>query len=225
MKEGLLATKSIWNEIFEKERPRSDIQEDMPKIVNRFKKHGVERILDLGSGAGRHTVYLAEQGFVVYGIDISEEGVKATERRLKERGLNAIMTVGSIYERLPYEDSFFDAVVCIQAINHAEINPIRATIVEIERILKPGGVIFLTTRKKVSKKKRHAFTTIAPNTYMPLEGKEKGLVHYSFTKKSLMDAFASFKASVWFDSRHDYYCLFGELREQGQLQPPPRYEC
>jgi len=78
-------------------------QEDMPRIVKLFKKKGVKRILDLGCGSGRHTVYLAKQGFEVYGIDIVPKEIKMTRDWLKKKKLKANLAIGSIYERLPHK--------------------------------------------------------------------------------------------------------------------------
>lgn len=205
--------KKTWDKIFEEEKILPPIQEDIPKIADIFKENGAKKVLDLACGSGKHTVYLAEQGFAVYGIDISEEGIKKAKQWLKKKNLCADLVVGSIYKRLPYEDNFFDAVICIQSINHARIETIRRAIKEIERILKPKGFIFITTRKKVPKKQRLPFEDIAPHTYIPLEGREKGLVHYLFTKESLRKEFKSFKIDVWVDSRNDYYCLLGKLKD------------
>jgi len=211
--------KKTWDKIFREEEVISQPQEDMPKITKTFKEHGVKKVLDLGCGSGKHTVYLADQGFEVYGIDISTEGLKKTRERLKERGLRAILTFGSIYKRLPYPDNFFNAIICIRTINHARIESIRRAIKEIKRILKPEGFLFVTTRRKREKEKRLLFKVIAPHTYIPLEGREKGIVHYLFTKKSLQEAFRSFKTEIWLDETKDYYCLLGTLKEPKEKSP------
>ena len=54
------------------------------------------RALDLGCGTGVHTIFLAENGFTVMGVDISPIGVDTTRRRLVEAGLTADLAVASI---------------------------------------------------------------------------------------------------------------------------------
>jgi len=101
-----------WNEGFKKYgRIFLKPQEDVIKIDILFKKHGVKRVLDLGCGSGRHVVYLVKCGFDVYGIDIAEAGIKLTKEWLTEEKLKANLKVGNIYEKLPYKDNFFDAVL------------------------------------------------------------------------------------------------------------------
>ncbi|MBW2992999.1 class I SAM-dependent methyltransferase, partial [Candidatus Woesearchaeota archaeon] len=119
-------------------------QEDMSKIIRLLRKEGVKRVLDLGCGTGRHTVMLAEAGFDVYGTDISKEGLNLTRKWLKESNLKAKLKQSSCYKKFPFKNKFFDAIISIQVIHHAKIKTIRYCISEIERVLKPGGMIFIT---------------------------------------------------------------------------------
>lgn len=70
-----------WDEVFRKHgkfflKP----QEDMADIVRIFRQQKVKTVLDLGCGSGRHTVYLAQRGFRVFGIDVSPTGIALTKR-------------------------------------------------------------------------------------------------------------------------------------------------
>jgi ubiquinone/menaquinone biosynthesis C-methylase UbiE len=208
-----------WNKIF-RQYGRSYIssQKNMPKIAEFFRKNDVKRVLDLGCGTGRHMLYLARRGFEVYGIDVAKEGIKIARQCLKDSKIRANLKVGSIYEKLPYQDNFFDAVISIRVIHHAGIKDIKKLIREIKRILKPKGLIFVTVRKKISQKSRLKFKAIAPRTYVPMEGDEKGVIHYLFNKELLMKEFQDFKIhDFWIDlgsqSWERYYCLLGELKK------------
>ena len=187
--------------------------EDIPKIVKLFKKHNIKRVLDLGCGSGRHTVYLIKRNFDVYGIDISEAGIRIAKDWLKKKGLKANFKTGSIYKRLPYKENFFDAVISVQTIHHARIKNIRKVIKEIERVLKPNGFIFITVAASIPRRvKRWKHKIIEPHTTIPVEGREKGLIHYFFNKELLRKEFKNFKISdIWVDSG-DHYCFLGELK-------------
>ncbi|MBI4119864.1 MAG: class I SAM-dependent methyltransferase, partial [Parcubacteria group bacterium] len=142
-----------WDKIFKKHgKVFLSIQEDIPMVAREFKKNGVKHVLDLGSGSGRHIVYLAKQGFDMYGFDISESGIKISKDWLKKEGFHARFKTGSIYKKLPYQDNFFDAVISTNTIHHEKVKNIRKTILEIKRILKPGGLIFITVRKRKLRK-------------------------------------------------------------------------
>lgn len=210
--------KKAWDEIYKVEKNLPPVQEEMQKIVNLFRKRNVKKVLDLACGSGRHSLYLAEQGLEVYGIDLSEEGIKTANYRLSMKGLRASLVVGSIYKRLPYENNFFDAVICTRSIHHAKIEAIRKAIEEIERVLKPKGLFFCTVRKKkISQIRTSLSKKIAPRTHFPLEGREKGVVHYLFNKRLIRKEFKNFRIhDLWVDSRDAYYCFLGELRENPQ---------
>ena len=142
-----------WNRIF-KEQGKVFLkpQEDIPRIMRLFKKKGVKKILDLGCGSGRHTVYLAKHGFEVYGIDIALKGIKITKSWLKKEKSKANLKVGNVYKKLPYPNNFFDALISTQTLHHNKINNIRKLIKEIERVLRANGLIFITVSRKGSKK-------------------------------------------------------------------------
>jgi len=206
-----------WNNIFKKDgKVFTEPQEDIPKIVKLFKRKDVKKVLDLGSGSGRHIIYLTRKGFEVYGFDIASKGIKITKDWLKEEKLKADLKIGDIYKKLPYKDNFFDAVISIQVIHHSKIKNIRKIIKEIERVLKPGGLVFVTVAKKKNYY-RHEVTKdkkIAPRTHLPLDGKEAGLIHYLYTKELLRKDFNDFEIyKIWIDSGN-HYCLLGELKSK-----------
>lgn len=199
-----------WNRIF-KEQGKVFLkpQEDIPRIVRLFKKKGVKKILDLGCGSGRHTVYLAKHGFEVYGIDIALKGIKITKDWLKKEKSKANLKVGNVYKKLPYPNNFFDALISTQTLHHNTINNIRKLIKEIGRVLRVNGLIFITVSRKGSKKeipkeKMWKMKFIAPRTFVPLSHDEKGLIHYWFNKKLLRKEFNNFKIyDIWVDSKKD----------------------
>jgi ubiquinone/menaquinone biosynthesis C-methylase UbiE len=209
-----------WNRIF-KEQGKVFLkpQEDIPRIVKLFKKKDVKKILDLGCGSGRHTVYLAKHGFEVYGIDIALKGIKITKDWLKKEKSKANLKVGNVYKKLPYPNNFFDALISTQTLHHNTINNIRKLIKEIERVLKDDGLIFITVSRKGSKKeipkeKMWKMKFIAPRTFVPLSHDEKGLIHYWFNKKLLRKEFNNFKIyDIWVDSKKRHYCLLAELKK------------
>jgi len=213
-------SKKIWNSIYkETERVETTLRvdEDIPRIAKLFKEHGVKRVLDLGCGAGRHLIYLASKNFDVYGLDISSEAVKKAKQRLTKMKIKADLKVGSMFTKFPYSSNFFDAVISITTLHHGRIEQITKAISEIERVLKPSGLIFITVPKKRSKKeipKERLFGIkfIAPRTYIILGGEEKGIVHYQFNKNLLRKAFKNFKIyNIWVDEGS--YRLLGELRK------------
>jgi len=209
-----------WDKIFKwRGKVFTKPQEDLPRIVKLFKKKGVKKVLDLGCGSGRHTVYLAKHGFKVYGIDIASQGIKITKSWLNKEKLRADLKFGNVYKKLPYQNNFFDALISTQTMHHGRINNIRKLVKEIERILKPKGLIFVTVSKRkpvkeIPKEKMWKIKFIAPRTYLPLSHDEKGLIHYWFNKKLLRKEFKNFKIyDIWVESKGGHYGLLAELKK------------
>jgi len=199
-------TTNAWNEIFKQQgRVFTDPHEDMPSIVQSLKNRGANTILDLGSGTGRHIVYLAQRGFSVFGLDSSPEGIEVTRQWLAEEGLEVDLQLQSMTDRLPYEDNFFDAVISIQVIHHADTAAIRSIVQEITRVLKKGGFLFVTVPKL--KNQGESFEQIEPRTFIPLDGPEKGLPHHYFTADELQEVFGDFDVIDIHLDTVNHYCM------------------
>lgn len=189
----------------------------MPTLTILFTQKGVRRVLDLGCGTGRHLLYLSQQGFDMSGLDSSVEGLRIAEELLAEKRLQADLTVASMFDKLPYVDSYFDAVICCRTLNHGTIRQIRYTISEMKRLLKRHGIIFIEVRKpslpfRTGQKLGWA-DEIAPRTrvYRGGSGMDNG-IHYQFNKAILFREFSDFrKLKFWVDKQR-YYCLLGSVK-------------
>lgn len=200
-----------WEKIF-KEKGKFFLKPDksISEVVRLFKRRKVERILDLGSGSGRHVVYLAKKGFDVYGLDPSKTGIAITKRWLKKEHLDANLNCAIPDKRLPYKNAFFDAVITTYALHHNYPKRIKGAIKEIERVLKSDGVLFFIVPgwkldAKDRKTERWKMKKIAPGTYIPLTGKEKGLVHFFFNKKTIRSFFHNFNIEKLSYVKTHYY--------------------
>jgi cyclopropane fatty-acyl-phospholipid synthase-like methyltransferase len=182
---------NVWEEIFKKEGSLfKGPHPEIAQIAQLFKTNGIKRVLDIGSGQGRHIVYLASRGFDVYGLDISSTGLAYCLQALCKKGLSAHVTLHDMIT-LPYDDEYFDAVISIQVIHHNKISNIIKTIEEITRVLRNRGIIWITvpvSKDKIGSK----FKEIEPQTFIPLNGREKGLPHHYFTKEELTNLFPRF---------------------------------
>ena len=148
-------------------------------------------MLDVGSGSGRHLVFFASQGFEAHGIDNSPEAVTQAVSWLKDEGLSAEVRLHDIATPFPYPDEYFDAVVSVQVIHHALIRTIRAIADEMDRVSKPGALLFVTAPGV--KNQAREFQEVEPKTLLPLDGPEKGLPHHFFTQAELSLLFPRFR--------------------------------
>ncbi len=196
----------IWEKIFQQYgKVFTDPHWDMPQVVKELQDIKANKVLDLGSGTGRHVIYLARNGFSVYGLDNSQEGINTTKQWLKTKKLTAKLILQEMTKKLPWENNFFDAIISVQVIHHANIATITKIIAELERVLKKGGFIFITVPKL--KNQAMKYKKIEQNTYVPLDGWEKGLPHHYFTKEELEDFFFNFNIVDIHLDRINHYCL------------------
>lgn len=188
--------KTAWDKIYKDKGRFFEIPHpDIDKFIKLLNKQKGKKVLDFGSGTGRHVVCLAQNGFEVVGIDISKTGIKMTNKWLVDEKLKAKLIVRDISKPIPYTDSYFDGVISTQVIHHGEKQVVINTINEITRVVKPGGIIFITVPiyKGYSKEKvGWKMKKIDERTFVPLDGQEKGLVHYFFNEEEFKKSFSGF---------------------------------
>lgn len=105
------------------------------------------RCLDLGCGAARNALPLAQMGFRVVATDLSQPMLDAARARvLAAGGAVSIEFVHAPMTPLPFEDGAFDLVVAHGIWNLARSgSEFRAAVAEAARVAKPGAALFLFT--------------------------------------------------------------------------------
>lgn len=102
-------------------------------------------LLDIACGSGGPTLRIAAlAGCRVHGIDIHAQGIEAARARAAAQRLDARAQFDRIDagKALPLEDDSFDAVICIDAVNHL---PDRVQVLhDWARVLRPGGSLVFT---------------------------------------------------------------------------------
>jgi 2-polyprenyl-3-methyl-5-hydroxy-6-metoxy-1,4-benzoquinol methylase len=102
-------------------------------------------LLDVACGAGGPALRVAAAtGCSVVGIDVHEQAVETANTLAAQRGLaeRALFRTTDATKRLPFSGASFDAITCIDAINHLPDRP--RVIAEWTRVLKPGGKMLFT---------------------------------------------------------------------------------
>jgi len=95
------------------------------------------RVLEVGFGSGLLFPSLKERFDEIHGIDLNADAseIQAVFDRL---GIAAYLKKGDILD-LPYEDRFFDAVLCVSVLEHLQPDSLPRAMAEIKRVLKPSG--------------------------------------------------------------------------------------
>ena len=166
-----------WNELFTLDEFRwKNPHEQVVALVPLLRERGARRVLDLGCGAGRHTVYLAREGFEVCAMDIAENGLAHTREWLAREKLAAELKQGDIAQ-IPYPDESFDAVISIYVIYHEKFAGMQQVVTEIHRVLKRGGVALVSLQSKRGWRYGQG-KAIEPDTFVPDVGGDAGMPHH-----------------------------------------------
>lgn len=110
--EVLKSIKNYWNwraEEYDQTPGHSGFEEEWRKFMKK-NLNSENRILDVGTGTGFLALLLAEMGYEVVGIDISEEMLKVAKKKAEEKGLKVKFLTGNA-ENLDFKENEFDAVV------------------------------------------------------------------------------------------------------------------
>ena len=99
--------------------------------------------MDLGCGRGGAGLWVAaETGARLTGIDIAESALEAARARAAAMGMDADFRLGS-FEATGLDDAGADAVMSVDALLFTPDKA--AALVELRRVLRPGGRLVLTT--------------------------------------------------------------------------------
>jgi SAM-dependent methyltransferase len=109
----------------------------LARLFTSYLKSGM-KFLDLGCNDGVICEYFAKRGLNVTGMDISKRALDFA----RQRGIENLI-VGDCENPLPFASSQFDAVFWGDNVEHL-FSPLN-TLKEIHRVLKPEGVLILST--------------------------------------------------------------------------------
>lgn len=107
------------------------------ELLGEFEAYrNTSKLLDIGCGYGFFLETAKQNNWDVTGVEITDDAVKACT----SKGLR--MHHGTL-ETAHFQDETFDVIVLIETIEHV-IQP-EKLITEIHRVLRPGGLVYLTT--------------------------------------------------------------------------------
>jgi len=112
------------------------------RMLDRYIKPG-DRVLDIGGGPGRYSLYLAERGCEVTLFDLSPENTRFVAERASEQGLPLQTVTGDAREADKLVTGQFDHVLLMGPMYHLLVEADRATaVIAALQLLQPGGVIY-----------------------------------------------------------------------------------
>ncbi len=158
-------------------------------FVDKYLKKG-QRCLDLGSGGGRHSEYIARKDIKVTAVDISPVGIEKTKEMLSNFSDSNIAVVANM-QQLPFKDQSFDSLIANRVLDHNNNKGIEKTFSEIERVLKNNSMVFIAVasisqslkenRTIIEKNKTGGITFVSQNDSMQNE-----IVHHHFSEQEII---------------------------------------
>jgi ubiquinone/menaquinone biosynthesis C-methylase UbiE len=174
----------------------------LPAVVDfaeDLKHEGAKRILDLGCGAGRHSILLSKVGFQVVALDISGTALETLEASLKNAFIDNVTLVKQEMGELPFIDDYFDGVICTNVLHHGKLVQVKQATKEIHRVMKEGASAFVVALSTADFRRGNG-RKLEPNTYVFTEGEERGIIHHFFPRKELKSCFGKFEV-ISFEER------------------------
>lgn len=105
------------------------------------------RILDLGGGPGRYSIWLAQRGYTVVLADLSAHLLNIAQDKITQAGVQSQiedLVVCDACDLSRFDDGSFDAVLCLGPFYHL-ITPAdrEQAAAEVVRVLRPNGIAFI----------------------------------------------------------------------------------
>jgi ubiquinone/menaquinone biosynthesis C-methylase UbiE len=117
----------------------------MAQLLDRVGIQPGERVLELGPGPGMFSIQAARRagdGGALVAVDIQPRMIAAVDKKAEETGVTNVEThVGSAYD-LPLQDGSVDRAFLVTVL--PEIPDRHRALLELHRVLKPGGVLSIT---------------------------------------------------------------------------------
>ncbi|MBP7769740.1 MAG: methyltransferase domain-containing protein [Aliarcobacter sp.] len=123
-----------WNKKYQEKPTLLEIKEPSFKLIKAIENIKGKKALDIASGAGRNSIYLASKGFDVEALDISSVALEA----LNSKGIKNIKCKLVDLDTYEIEKNYYDLIVMTNFLD-------RNIILKLKEALKKEGVLFIET--------------------------------------------------------------------------------
>jgi SAM-dependent methyltransferase len=139
----------VWNKVYNSDN--SFFGEEPSNFAllcfNHMKANNVKKVLELGGGHGRDTIFFASNGIIVDALDYSVVAIDILDKVAKEKRLPIKRQTFDVKSPLPFEDGYFDAVYSHMIFNmRFSEDELHLVFSEIKRVLKPERLNFFSVR-------------------------------------------------------------------------------
>ena len=140
-----------WEKKFSSKPEMFGLEPSVPakKSLELFKKQNITKIIELGAGLGRDTIFFAQNLIHVNALDYSSSGIKVINKKAEKQNLSNLIStkIFDVRKKLPFESNSIDAcfshMLYCMALTNIELENLNN---EICRVLKPNGINIYTVR-------------------------------------------------------------------------------
>ena len=140
-----------WETNFSNKPEMFGLEPSLPakKALKIFQEKNINKIIELGSGLGRDTIYFAKNSIHVTALDYSPSGIRTINEKSEKNNLsqNISTKIFDVRKKLPFKNNSIDAcfshMLYCMAFTSNELENLNN---EILRILKPNGINIYTVR-------------------------------------------------------------------------------
>lgn len=202
-----------------------------------------ESLLDVACGAGGPALRIAALTCcTVTGVDVHEQGISTARSLATQRGLEsrADFRVVDANNQLPFPDASFDAITCIDAINHLPERP--RVLADWARLLKPEGRLLFTdptvvagplTKAEIAARSSTGFYLFVPDGYderiiaqcglrvLACEDRTSNMAEIAERRKSAREsrsaALRRIESDATYESEQEFLTVTSQLAREGRL--------
>lgn len=174
-------------------------------------------VLDIASGEGYGSNLMSEKALFVYGVDIDKKTIANSSYKYLKQNLQFL--IGST-SAIPLDDESIDVVVSFETIEHHDKH--EEMMVEIKRVLKPNGILIISTPDKLFYSDKRKFSNefhikeLYKNEFI-------GLLSDSFKNIQLFSQQFSNDNSIILNDKNQMNFYSGEYSQIHQSVPLPLY--
>jgi SAM-dependent methyltransferase len=142
-------SEEVWNKVYKSDNTFFGEEPSNFALLcfNHMKTNNVKKVLELGAGQGRDTIFFASNGIGVEALDYSIIAVEMLDKIAKEKRVSIKPRIFDVKSPLPFVDGYFDAVYSHMLLNmRFTEDELRFMFSEISRVLKPRGWNFFSVR-------------------------------------------------------------------------------
>ena len=179
-----------------------------------------KRVLDIASGEGYGSAFLAQKAQKVTGVDISSEAIQFSRKRYQLKNLD--FKVGSCTD-IPLQDASVDIVVSFETIEHLDQHDLMMQ--EIKRVLHPDGLLIISSPDKY-------YYSVEPGYSNPFHKKElyehefKQLLSNNFKQCAYFVQRVIYGSNIFSETQKSFlkgYYLEGEIVKETSGITKPTY--